>query len=398
MSQRGDPVRVGLVGAGFAAHLHMGGYHRCGDVDVEVVSVASAHKQSAERFAREHGIPSATDSVDAILADDTINLVDLCVPNDQHERLAIAACQAGKHVLCEKPLTGYFGGPEAKDPVGDTPRDIMLAGAIESAQRMVRTAECRGVRLMYAENWVYSPAIVKAQRLAAASGGAILEIRGQECHSGSHAAYSRTWRRAGGGALLRLGSHPLGAALWLKSQEGLQHHGRSIRPASVLADVDNLPRGALAASGGRLVGDWHDVENWATLLLAFDDGSRATIHATDTVLGGIEDTLELMLSNCHLKCDLTHNSSLMAYAPEDGAYGNEYLMEKIHTQAGWNYVGIDEDFLMGYPQEIHDASHSIAHHHPPRSSGALGLEVVRVIYAAYLSAERGCRIELDEII
>ncbi len=60
------------------------------------------------------------------------------------------------------------------------------------------------VHLMYAENWVYAPPIAKAARLAAASGGVILEMRGGECHSGSHSPYSKEWRYTGGGALLRL--------------------------------------------------------------------------------------------------------------------------------------------------------------------------------------------------
>jgi predicted dehydrogenase len=55
---------------------------------------------------------------------------------------------------------------------------------------------------------VYAPPVAKLRRLLEASGGAILELRAEESHSGSHAAYARRWRSAGGGSLLRMGSHP----------------------------------------------------------------------------------------------------------------------------------------------------------------------------------------------
>jgi hypothetical protein len=62
-------------------------------------------------------------------------------------------------------------------------------------------------------------------------------MRGGECHSGSHSPYSKRWRTAGGGALLRLGVHPIGAMLHLKRQEGLRRSGRPIRPRTVVAEL-----------------------------------------------------------------------------------------------------------------------------------------------------------------
>ena len=60
----------------------------------------------------------------------------------------------------------------------------------------------------------YAPSINKAERLLAQSGGTIVEMRGGECHSGSHSPFSKRWRYTGGGALLRLGAHPIGAMLY----------------------------------------------------------------------------------------------------------------------------------------------------------------------------------------
>lgn len=390
------PVRVGIVGAGFAANIHARAYQRIRDVDVKVVDVAASRESSAQTFAEQYAIPHACKDAEALIARDDLDMIDVCVPNRLHERFVVAAIRAGKHVACEKPLTGYFGGSEAAEPVGATVKSVMFRESVASAQRMVGAAEENGVKLMYAENWLYSPAVLRAARLAEASGGTILEIRARECHSGSHAGYARSWKDAGGGALVRLGSHPLGAALWLKRAEGLRRDGAPVRVASVMADVGDLCK--VASFRGEpehyLADGWHDVENWSIVIVTFGDGTRAVIQASDIVLGGMEDRMDLLLSNCRIKCDMTHSGLLTAYAPNDSVFGDEYIQEKVSTKAGWSYPSFDEEYLLGYQGEIRDFVESVAFDREPRSTGQLGLEVVRVMYAAYQSAEEGRRIEL----
>lgn len=392
----GQPIRVGMIGAGFAADIHARAYHRIHDIDVKIVGVAASSQPSAEAFAARHGIPESYAQAGALIERNDVDLIDLCVPNDLHERFAVAAAEAGKHVVCEKPLTGYFGGKAAAEPVGATPKALMLQEALASATRMVEAAGENGVKLMYAENWLYSPPVVRAWRLAEASGGTILEIRARECHSGSHASYAKTWKRAGGGALIRLGAHPLGTAIWLKRQEGLRKDGQPIGVESVVAEVGDLSKvpAFLHEAPHYLVDDWQDVENWATVIINFSDGARAVIEASDIVLGGMEDVLQLMLSNCRIDCDMTHSGLLKAFAPSTEIFGDEHIMEKVSTKAGWSYPSFDEEYLLGYPQELRGFVESIAFDREPRSTGRLGLEVVRVVYAAYQSAEEGRRIVL----
>src|SRR5207249_12230061 len=138
-------------------------------------------------------------------------------------------------VIVEKPLTGWFGS------AGD-PRDQMLAGALQNCDAVLEAVSKAGVTLCYAEDFVYAPPLSKLRRLLDASGGAILELRAEESHSGSHAAYARRWKSAGGGALLRMGSHPIGVVLHLKHWEGLQRRGRPVRVRAVFTEVANLTR------------------------------------------------------------------------------------------------------------------------------------------------------------
>lgn len=390
-------IRIGLIGAGFVGHIHARAYARAADLGAELTAVAAVPLAQAEELARDFGIPNVYEDYRKVLERGDVDIVDICVPNHLHEPFTLEAIRAGKHVICEKPLTGYFGGPEASDPVGETPKGVMLQAAVRSADRMIAAAKERGVQLMYAENWLYSPAIRKAGRLVEASRGTILEIRAQECHSGSHASYAKSWKHAGGGALVRLGPHPLGSAMYLKWQEGLRRNGSPIRVQSVMADVGNLARipSFEGESEKWLVSDWDDVENWSTVLLTFTDGARAIISAADTVLGGMEDTFELFMSNGRVKCDMTHSTMMQAYAPAPQVFGDEYIAEKLETKAGWSNPSIDEEWLLGYPQEIRDFIEAVAQNRPPMSTADLGREVVRVTYAAYQSAEEGRRITLE---
>ncbi|MGQ9457519.1 MAG: Gfo/Idh/MocA family protein [Anaerolineae bacterium] len=392
-------VRVGLIGAGFVGHIHARAYRRITDLDVDIAAVAAVPLDQAEALAREYGIQDAYDDYRRILDRDDINLVDLSVPNHLHEPFAVEAAQAGKHIICEKPLTGYFGGPGAADPVGATPKHLMLKEALASADRMIAAAERHGVKLMYAENWLYCPAVQKALRLVQASKGTILEIRAQECHSGSHASYAKAWKFAGGGSLVRLAPHPIGCALYFKREEGLRREGNPIEVASVTAEAGDLSKipSFQAEPQKWLVADWQDVENWCTLILTFTDGSRALIQASDIVLGGMEDTLQILLSNARVDCNMTHSGMVMAFAPTEQVFADEYIMEKLSTKAGWSYPSVDEEWLLGYPQEIRDFVEAVAFDREPLADAHLGREVVKVIYAAYQSAEEGRRIHLQGV-
>lgn len=383
-----EAIGIGIVGAGFAAGQHARAYQCVTGVPVKLVGVASRTPERAEAFAHRHGMEFATTELDALLARPDVHLVDVCAPNFAHEEILVAAARAGKHVVCEKPLTAYFGEP------GDP--GAMREAARASVERILGAVEEAGVRLMYAENWIYAPAIQKMMRLSAVAGGTLLDIRAEESHSGSHSPYAREWRTSGGGSLLRLGSHPLAAALFLKRQEGERRDGRPIRPVSVTCEVANVTRIASFTREPHhwVASGWKDVEDWATLLIGFEDGSRATITASDVVLGGIHNRLELYLSNARITCNLNPNNACVAYAPSAEVFGDEYIAEKLETKAGWSFPSINEDWFQGYPQEIQDFVECVAFGREPLSGARLAADVVNVTYAAYQSAREGRRVSL----
>lgn len=393
-------VRIGLVGAGFAAHFHAHCYRRVAGFEVELRAVTAAHTDHARRLADEFGVERVYEKIDALLDDPAIDLVDLCVPNNLHVPLVEAAAAAGKHVAVEKPLTGYFGDdwPDQQASIGAVvPRERMRAGALANADRAITACRRAGVRLLYAENWVYAPGIQKARRLLDRAGGMILRIEGEESHSGSHAVYYRRWRTAGGGTLLGKGCHPLGAALYLKQEEGRRRTGRPIRPRSVVAETARLTEtpGFQSEQVRFIKSGYEDIEDWGALLVTFDDGSVAQITAADTTLGGIRNYLTVFASNAVVTANLNPNNVCVAYAPDPTIFGDEYITEKIETKAGWTFPSPDEDWVTGYPHEMQDFVEAIANDREPLSGADLARDVVAVIFAGYQSAAEGRRVVID---
>jgi predicted dehydrogenase len=396
-------VRVGLVGYGNAAQFHVPAYRQLGPERCELVAVCGRSKERAEAFARAHGIPQAFGSMGEMLSEVEVEAVDLAVPNHVHAEYVIEAAKAGKHIICEKHLTGYFGEPDTPEGalIGKTmPKAKMLGQVVEQCDAIGEAVRSAGVTFGYAENWVYAPSFAKLRRLAAVAGGTIIRVQAEESHSGSPSKYAKQWRTSGGGSLVLKGAHPLGAVLQLKEWEGETKLGRPIRPASVVCEVGNLTwMEALKGEEKQYIKmDWQDVEDWGSMLLKFEDGSVAEITASDTSLGGVQNYLEAYLSNARIRANMNPNDSCVAYAPAAHIFGDEYITEKIETKGGWTFPSPEEHWNQGYPQEIADFVSCIAEGRAPTSGFMLARDVTIVLYAAYVSAEEGRRVDLGPLL
>ncbi len=387
-------IGIGTVGARFAAELHAHTYERFQE-KVDLVAVCSKTKESAEAFAKKFRIPHVYTDHRRMFERKDIQVIDLCVTTNLHHTMAIDAANAGKHIICEKPLTGFFGEGEGR--IGETvSRRVMFEEALKNAESVLKSVKENKVRFCYAENFVYAPPVTKLKSLMKACQGTVLDIRAEESHSGSHAAYSREWKTSGGGSLMRLGSHPIGAVLHLKHYEGWMKFGHPVRAKSVIGDVGQLTKIEAFRKEPKkwMVDSWVDVEDWSAALITFEDGSKASILSTDVSLGGVKNLVSVYMSNAVAQININPNNSLVVYSPEGNIFGSEYITEKVETKAGWQFPSPDEDWMRGYPQELEDFIDSLREDRDPIAGIDLAYEVVEVIYAAYLSAETGKRIEL----
>jgi predicted dehydrogenase len=164
----------------------------------EITAIASRDEATVRRVAAELEIPRAHASYEALLADPEVDAVYIPLPNHLHAEWTIAAVQAGKHVLCEKPL----------------------AMTAADAERMVEAAEAAGVQLMEAFMYRLHPSWLKVHELVRSGRiGPLTSVQSWFSYHNDDATNIRNIREAGGGALFDIGSYCVNLSRWLFGAE-----------------------------------------------------------------------------------------------------------------------------------------------------------------------------------
>jgi|LSQX01.2.fsa_nt_gb predicted dehydrogenase len=356
MPLKDGKVGIGIVGARFAAELHSTAYSRC--PDARLVAVCSNRPGEAEEFAAKFDIERTYSDYRDMLLDPDVDLVSICVPNFLHYEVAMACCEAGKPVVCEKPL----------------------ATTVEHAREMVEAFEKRGLKLMYAEDWNFAPALVRAKQIIDEGAiGRILFIRARESHNGSHSPFAQTLEYCGGGALLHLGCHPAAFVSHLTGQEVVEVIG--------------------AATGGleqNLVHHKLEGEDLGVAFLTLADGTRAVIEGNYITQGGMDDCVEIIGTKGVVKVNLTFGSPISVYSP----VGYSYVLEKADLSIGWTNPAIDEFYSLGYQSELAEFVKCVKYDLPVPAGGrgSEGLAALAVIKAAYISAKEGRPVDPRKLV
>ena len=386
-------VRVGLVGSGFIAELHMHAYRRVYGVNVEVRAVVSRGDRVVD-FAKRFEIPNTARDWRNLLDDPEIDVIDLCTPPALHAEMVVACMEAGKHVICEKPFTGYFGQPGDEAPIGRrVPKRLMYERVLAEMDRARDAIRASGRLFLYAEDWVYAPAVTKTAEIVKATGDKILFMKAEESHSGSHAAHAARWDLTGGGALIRQGCHPLSACLYLKQVEA-KARGERITVADVTCDVGVLTAGLRPEERRYIQAAPVDVEDWGVLNLTFSDGTKATVFAGDMILGGVRNLVETYTTGGVLFANIAPNNHMVSYQTDEAKLSGVYFTEKVDRKTGWQFICLEEEWTRGYLQEIQDFMECAAFGREPLAGLDLAYEAIRVHYAAYWAAEEGKRVSL----
>lgn len=202
-------IRIGLVGYGFMGRTHTNGYKRVGDFFPELQSrpvlqaVCGRTEDKTKAFADQWGYRSYETDWRKLIARDDIDAIDICTPNDQHAEVAIAAAQAGKMVLCEKPL----------------------ARTTEESLPMVEAIEKAGVPNTVWYNYRRVPAVSLAKQIIESGKlGKIFHYRANflqdwtinaELPQGGAALWRLDAQAAGSGVTGDLLAHCIDTAIWL---------------------------------------------------------------------------------------------------------------------------------------------------------------------------------------
>ncbi|MGX5654490.1 Gfo/Idh/MocA family protein [Geodermatophilus nigrescens] len=305
-----------------------------------------------------------------------VGLVDVCTPGDTHAEIAIAALEAGKHVLCEKPLANTVAEAEAM---------------AEAAQR----AAARGVRSMVGFTYRRVPAIGLARRLVAEGRlGRIRHVRAaylQDWIADPSAPMS--WRlekdKAGSGALGDIGAHVVDLTQYIT--------GETVTGVSALLETFVKER-PLAASAGSLSGTAGEgmgqvtVDDAAVFLARFSGGALATFEATRFALGrknGIR--IEINGSEGSLAFDFEDMNVLEFFdgsePAERAGFRRIIVTEPEHPYvAAWWPAGHGLGYEHGFTHQVVDLLTAIAKDEDPTPSFADGLQIQRVLDAVERSA------------
>jgi predicted dehydrogenase len=346
-----EKVRIGIVGSKFAAMLHLEAYKR--NPHAQVVAAASPGPQLPE-FCRKHNIPSFYSDYSDMLKDSELDLVDVCVPNFLHKEVTVAAAESGRHVITEKPM----------------------ATTIADANAMLEACRRNNVKLMYAEDWIFAPALQRAKAICDEGAvGDILYIKAKETHSGSHSPYAQTIQYCGGGSMIHLGIHPVGFVRWFKGMEVVEVVGKTSG-----GGAQNLKHFSLQG------------EDWAAGILTFEDGTFALVEGNYITQGGLDDTVEIYGTNGVIKVQLSQGSPISVYSSQ----GYSYAIEKSETTKGWTKPAVDEEWSLGYPDEIAHFIDCVRSDKEPMYGikGEDGLAALKIVMAIYESAREGKAIKL----
>lgn len=341
------PVAVGLIGSGFASAIHAAALR--GVPGAIVAAVASPSEARLARFAAEHSIPRRFTDYRRLLELDEIEVVVIGAPNDLHAEITVAAAEAGKHVICEKPLC------------------LNLA----EADRMIAACRSAGVKLMYAEELCFAPKYVRLKQLVEEGAvGELTLIKQSEKHDGPHADWFWDVERSGGGVAMDMGCHALEFFRWMTGKR---------RAEWIWAELSTQ------VHRERTRGD----DN-ALLVVKFEGGITAVAEESWTKKGGMDDRAEVYGSQGVAYADLLRGSSILTYS--ETGYG--YAVEKASTTRGWSFAIYEEIWNYGFPQEMAHFIECVRENKEPLETGEDGRAVLELIFAAYESARTGCRVAL----
>jgi myo-inositol 2-dehydrogenase / D-chiro-inositol 1-dehydrogenase len=340
-----DRVRVGIIGSAFSSNLHAEALQEL--PEAEITAACSISELRVAEFGRKWKIPWTTTRYQELLQRPDVDAVVVGIPNDLHREVVVAAAEAHKHVIVEKPI----------------------AHTLADADAMIAACRQRSVKLMYAETICFSPKYARAKRLVDENAvGRPYMMKQSEKHSGPHADWFYDVNRSGGGSIMDMGCHGIEFSRWM--------YGKP-KAKSVTAHCQRV------VHTQRTKGEDNSV-----VIVEFEGDQIAVVEDSWAKQGGMDDRMEVYGTEGVIYCDLLRGSSIETYS----AKGYGYAVEKAGETKGWTFAVFEEGRLYGFFHEMRHFIRCILRDETPMETGEDGRTTLEIIYAAYESAGSGQRV------
>jgi UDP-N-acetyl-2-amino-2-deoxyglucuronate dehydrogenase len=352
-------IGFGIVGGGVIGPFHARAI--TAQPDARLVAVCDVIPSAAEKLAGEFGAEAMTD-LDAMLARDDIQVVSVCVPSGLHAEVGIKAAQAGKHVICEKPI------------------DITL----DAADRLIEACDAAGVKLQVISQHRFGAGMQRLkQAIDDGSLGTLVMGNAEIFWYRSQAYYDSggwrgTWALDGGGCLMNQGVHYVDLLRWAMG-----------------------PVATVSAKTGTLAHERIEVEDAAVAVIQFANGAIGSLIGTTDAFPGYTCRLEIVgtggaviLEDGEIKA-----WNLKAELGETGAYGRSKEEKKAAAAQNGKATGkgaADPAAISwgGHALEVRDMIDAIREGRSVALPGPEARNALELILAVYRSAETGREVKM----
>ncbi|MFC2157039.1 Gfo/Idh/MocA family protein [Acidobacteriota bacterium] len=333
--------KITLLGTGLIGMFYTKTLHDQRGLD-RVHTVFSRDGEKVESFAKEWGIPKWTTDMKEAIHDPETDVVVIGIPNFLHKEAVFAAAEAGKAVLCTKPL-----GRTASE-----------------ARDMLETVEKAGVFSGYLEDLVYPPKTLKSlESVKNGALGKILWVRSRETHAGPHSDWFWDLEKAGGGAIVDMGCHCI---------EIIRNFiGKQIKPIEVMCWADTLVHPI-------------DAEDHGIGLIRFENGAMGQFEVSWAFRGGMDLRDEVSGTEGTIWIDhfLRTGFEMFSAVGQGG-----YVAEKAESETGWLFPVGDEVHELGYTHMFLDMLNALDSGQEPMETFYDGYVVNAIIDASYRSVK-----------
>ena len=389
------PLGIGVIGSGFNARFHLHAFRAVRDAEIRgVYSPHEAHAAEAATLARslDVGPARAFRSIATMVADPAIDAIWLCGRNDARvENIeAIVDAAAGRAeplrgIACEKPL----------------------GRSVAEASRLTRAVKRADIMHGYLENQAFAPPVVQGRDLIWTRGARLTGrpylARAAEEHSGPHAPWFWQGRLQGGGVLNDMMCHSALVVRHLLTEPGQPLSSLAVRRVTGHIASLKWSRPEYAKRLARTMGkdvDYakHPSEDFASITLEFEDADGRTVLGEAStswsfIGAGLRLSAELLGPEYSMAWNSLDSGLTVFFSREVHGRAGEDLVEKQNAEMGLMPVVAGEAAVYGYEAEDRHFVRAFLGKEAPLLTFDDGLDVVRILMAAYMSAERGKTVE-----